>query len=408
MIAFVAVAVLFPGQGGAGDWPQFRGPGGMGVSPARGVPVVWNDRENVLWKTALPGPGASSPIAVGDRIFLTCYTGYTRGDASRLVRHLVCLGRADGRIIWTREVPAVLPEEPTNREEHYASSTPVADRQSVYAFFGKSGVHAFDFSGRPLWKAQVGTASHGWGSAASPILLGDSVIVNASVESESLVALDRRTGRERWRVGGIREAWNTPILVTVGGGTELVVATPGKLLALDPSSGAQLWSCDTDIASYMVPSLVAEQGIVYCIGGRSNGALAVRAGGRGNVTRTHRLWTATRGANVPSPVVHQGNLYWVNEVTGAAFCADAATGRIVYEQRLERGAGIYASPLLADGKIYYVSRNGRTFVLAASPSFRLLATNDLADAGRCIATPSVSGGRLLLRSDRFLYHIGGR
>jgi len=197
--------------------------------------------------------------------------------------------------------------------------------------------------------------------------------------------------------------------VAAGGGrTELVVAVIGKLLAFDPTSGTPLWNCDTSINWYMVPSLVAHQGVVYCVGGKTGGALAVRTGGRGDVTSSHRVWTATKGSNVPSPVFHEGHLYWANEGTGVVYCAEAATGRIVYEQRLERADGIYASPVLGDGKLYYVARNGRTFVVAASPQFKQLAANDLPDAGRCIATPSVIDGRLLLRSDRSLYCIGNR
>ena len=407
MILFVMAALLAL-QDKAPEWAQFRGAGGLGSSAAKGLPVTWSEKDNVVWKTPLPGPGASSPVAFGDKIFLTCYSGYSRGDASRLVRHLVCVGRRDGRIAWSKEVPAALPEEPTNREEQYASNTPAVDKERVYAFFGKSGVVAFDHAGRQVWKADVGSVSSGWGSAASPVLFMDMVIINASVESGSLVALDARTGKERWRASGIKEAWNTPLLVTAGGRTELVVAIIGKLLAFDPASGAPLWSCDTNIAWYMVPSLVAHQGIVYCIGGKTGGALAVRTGGRGDVTGSHRLWTGTKGSNVPSPVFHEGHLYWANESTGVAYCAEAATGRIVYEQRLERADGIYASPVLGDGKLYYLARNGRTFVVAAGPQFKQLAMNDVPDAGRCIATPSIVDGRLLLRSDRFLYCIGSR
>jgi hypothetical protein len=404
----LAMAALLASQDKPADWAQFRGAGGLGASAAKGLPVTWSDKNNVVWKTPLPGPGASSPVAFGERIFVTSYTGYTRGDASKLARQLLCLGRKDGKIAWTREIPAALPEEPTNREEQYASSTPAVDKDRVYAFFGKSGVHAFDHAGKPIWKADVGSTSHGWGSAASPVLFQDLVIINACVESGSLVALEARTGKERWRASGIKESWNTPLLVGVGGKTELVVAIQGRLLAFDPASGAPLWSCDTNIAWYMVPSLVAHQGVVYCIGGKTGGALAVRAGGRGDVTGSHRLWTGTKGSNVPSPVFHDGHLYWANESTGTAMCAEAATGRIVYEQRLERADGIYASPVLGEGKLYYLARNGRTFVVAASPQFSQLAMNDVPDAGRCIATPSIVDGRLLLRSDRFLYCIGGR
>lgn len=401
------------GSGQSGDWAQFRGPGGLGVSHERGLPLTWSSTQNIVWKTALPGAGASSPIVIGQRIYLTCYTGYgvpgqPRGDIAQLKRHLICLNRSDGKALWHWTAPTKLPEESSVREHGYAASTPAADSERVYVFFGKSGVFALDHSGRVLWQADVGSRSHGWGSAASPVLVGNLVIVNASVESESLVALDKRTGKEVWRAGGIREAWNTPQVVSAGGGkTELVVAVFGKLLGFDPASGERLWSCNTDISWYMVPSVVAHEGIVYSIGGRTGGALAVRTGGRGDVTASHRLWTGRKGSNVSSPVLHEGHLYWAHESLGIAYCADAKTGRLVYEERLTPSPGnIYASPVLADGRLYYVSRRGHTYVVAAKPTFEQLAHNDLSDGSTFDGSPAVSHGQLLLRSDRFLYCIG--
>ena len=233
------------------------------------------------------------------------------------------------------------------------------------------------------------------------------MIVNASVESESLVALDKKTGKERWRVGGIREAWNTPQLVQIGdGASELIVPIFGKVRAFDPASGNELWSCDTGIKWYMVPSVVSHDGIIYCIGGRSGDSLAVRAGGRGDVTQSHLLWSRNKGSNVSSPILHDGHLYWMHEKLGIAYCADATTGEIVYEERVPRADQVYASPVLADGKLYYVSRRGRAFVIAAEPQFKLLATNELEDRGRFDASPAIADNRLFLRSNRFLYCIG--
>ncbi|MCS6861373.1 MAG: PQQ-like beta-propeller repeat protein [Abditibacteriales bacterium] len=399
--------------GRSGDWPQFRGPGGLGVSPERGLPLTWSSTQNIVWKTALPGAGASSPIVIGQRIYLTCYTGYgipgqPRGDLTQLKRHLLCLNRSDGKVLWHWTAPTQLPEEPSVREHGYAANTPAADSERVYVFFGKSGVFALDHSGRPLWQADVGSRTSGWGSAASPILVGNMVIINASVESESLVALDKRTGREIWRAGGIQEAWNTPQVVSgEGGKTELVMAVFGKLLGFDLSSGERLWSCATDIRWYMVPSVVTHDGIVYSIGGRTGGALAVRAGGRGDVTASHRLWTGRKGSNVSSPILHGGHLYWAHENLGIVYCAEAQTGRIVYEERLTPAPGsIYASQVLADGRLYYLSRRGHGYVVAAKPTFEQLAHNDLSDGSTFDGSPAVSGGQLLLRSDRFLYCIG--
>jgi outer membrane protein assembly factor BamB len=395
------------------DWPRFRGPTGMGSSDATGLPVTWSDTENVIWKTPLPGPGASSPVVFGDRIYLTCYTGYfvpdrPGGSLEDLQRHLIALRQDDGQILWDRAVPAKLPEEERIRDHGYAANTPAVDIERAYVFFGKTGVLAFDRDGKQLWQADVGTNTSGWGTAASPVLYQDLVLINASVESESLVALDRRTGEEKWRAGGIREAWNTPLVVTTDSGAEeVVVATHGKVLAFDPGSGESLWSCDTDITWYMVPSAVAADGVVYCLGGRSGTAgLAVRAGGRGDVTATHRLWTSKSGSNVTSPVYYDGHLYWMHEKLGIAYCARPDTGELLYEQRVDRAGQIYASALLADGRIYYLDRGGATFVLAARPQFELLATNQLRDGGQFNGSPAVTGNRILVRSDKYLYCLG--
>jgi len=395
------------------DWRFFRGPERMGVSQAADLPVQWNSQENLAWKVELPGPGASSPIVYDDQIYLTCYSGYLvpgqdQGSLDHLVRHVIALRRDDGSVIWNKTIKATLPEEEQIRDHGYAANTPAADSDQVYAFLGKTGVFAFDHQGNERWRADVGDRTNGWGTAASPLLYEDLVIINASVESESLIALDRSTGQQRWRVDGIRESWNTPLIVqSTSGRSELVVAKQGDVLAFDPRTGDQYWSCKTDIGWYMVPSVVADDGVIYCLGGRSgNAALAIRAGGQGDVTATHRLWTSTKGSNVSSPVLFNGHLYWMHEQRGTAYCADAKTGDVVYENRLDRADQVYASALLADGKVYYVARNGKTYVLAASPQFELLAVNDLSDKSTFDASPAVDGSRLLVRSNRFLYCIG--
>jgi len=418
-LAALVIATLATPAQQPGPWPQFRGPGGMGISPDKGFPTTWSKTENIIYKAALPGAGASSPIIVGESIYLACYTGYNepgkRGSPESLKRFAVCLNRADGKVVWKTEVESKLPEQDRIRDDHgYATSTPIADGERLYFFFGKSGVVAFDYQGKQLWQADVGARLSDWGSAASPILHGDLVIINASVESDALVGLDRKTGKETWRARGIRESWNTPILVNVNGKTELVVAVAGKILGFDPDTGKQLWSCATDIGWYMVPCLVASEGVIYCVGGRTGGGLAVRAGGRGDVTRSHRLWTMRKGSNVTSPIHHQGHLYWMHEGAGVAYCAEAESGKLVYEKRIPRLDNVYASAVLGDGKLYYVTRDGGTVVLAATPEFKLLATNTLRERGdrddRSVfnASPALAGGRIYIRSDNFLYCIGTR
>jgi outer membrane protein assembly factor BamB len=398
------------------DWPQFRGPTAHGTSAEKQLPVTWSQTRNLAWKVNLPGPGSSTPLIVGDRIFVTCYTGFNvsgqdPGSPEDLKRLVLCLDRATGNKVWEKSFSAELPEQAKIRDDHgYASSTPVAEGGRLYCSFGKSGVVALDQrSGDELWRAPVGTGLNGWGSGASLLVAGDLVIVNASVESSSLIALNKNTGKEAWRAPGVKEAWNTPLLVDVpgGGGQEIVVPIIQKVLAFDPKSGRQLWSCDTGIQWYMVPSVVAHDGVIYCIGGRSGGGLAIRAGGRGDVTTSHRLWVGRKGSNVSSPVYHDGHLYWMHENQATAYCADAKTGETVYEQRVAgRFNQVYAPALLADGKLYYTTRDGKTLVLAAKPQYQQLALNDLGDRSTFNAGIAVSGGRLYLRSDKALYCIG--
>jgi outer membrane protein assembly factor BamB len=328
-----------------------------------------------------------------------------------LKRHLLALDLADGKALWDTPVPAEQPEQDRIRENHgYASSTPVADTERIYAFFGKSGVFAFDHAGKQLWQTKVGDKLNGWGSATSPVLYRDFVIVNASVESESLVALDRKTGEEVWRAGGVPESWHAPAFVNAPDGkTEIVIAKNGRVLGFDADTGAALWNVKTGIPWYMCPTPVAENGIAYVIGGRSpNGALSIRAGGRGDVTTSHVIWKTGKGSNVPSPILHEGHLYFAHENLGIVYCLNAKSGDVVYEERLDPGPGqIYASPVLADGKIFYTARGGRTVVVAASPKFEKLADNTLeSNRGVFNSTPAISGTRLLLRSNRALYCLG--
>lgn len=391
----------------AGDWPQFRGPGGQGVSDARGLPITWSETKNLVWKRELPGAGASSPIVLGDRIYITCYSGYgdeRGGDMGSLKLHLLCVGAKDGAILWEKRVPPRLPESRRVREHGYAAPTPATDGKHLYVFFGKSGVFKFDLQGKQLWNADVGSRTHGWGCGTSPVLFEDLVIVNASVESGSLVGIDKESGEERWRAGGMRSSWNTPHLVEVsGGGTELVVSVKDRILGFDPKTGKELWRCD-GIEDYVCPSVVSHEGVVYAIGGRSSRAIAVRAGGRGDVTDTHRLWKANAGANVSSPVVHDGHLYWVSDKNRSAHCLRLSDGELVYRRRLKGQP--YASALFADGRLYVVTRRSGTFVIAAKPEFEQLAHNELDDRSMFNASPAVAGNRLLLRSDRFLYCVG--
>jgi outer membrane protein assembly factor BamB len=397
----------------ATDWSSFRGPTGQGIAEVDDLPLQWSATDNIAWKAEMPGPGASSPVVFDQHIYVTAYSGFfvpgkPGGTQKDLKRHLLCFDSRSGKQLWEQVVPARLPEEESIRDHGFAASTPAVDQDHVYCFFGKTGVFALDHTGKQIWQTDVGSKTHGWGSAASPVLHEDLVIINASVESESLVALDRASGKVVWKADNIKEAWNTPAVVrNPNGQQELVVATQGQIRSFEPLTGKSLWTCATDITWYMVPSLVANDGIVYSLGGRSGvAALAVQTGGSGDVTQTHRLWTGQRGSNVTSPVFHDGHLYFMNDNREIAYCLDAETGEAVYEKRINRSGQIYASALLAGDRIYYLSRDGRTFVVAADPEFKELATNDLRDGSLFNGSFAVDGSRLLVRSDRYLYAIG--
>jgi outer membrane protein assembly factor BamB len=405
------VAVLAMGA----DWAEFRGPGGQGISAEKDLPLTWSSKENIIWQTELPGPGASSPITLGNRIYLTCYTGCalddkTPGTMEDLRRHLLCLDRTSGRILWTKEFMPVLPEHKYHGEgsyHGYSASTTITDGERLYVFFGKSGVYAFDLNGNQLWHTIVGKGISGWGSGTSPVLYKNLLLVNASVESGSMVALDKSSGKEMWRAPGISSAWNTPVLVHLPTGeVELVVSVSEWVVGLDPDTGKQLWKAD-GVHRYVCPSVIAHDGVVYAIGG-GHTSLAVKAGGRGDVTKTHVLWRLNKGSNVSSPVYQDGYLYWVGD--SGVVCQSAATGKIVYHKRLQPDSGrMWASPVLADGKIYYVSQLNGTYVLAARPEYELLAHNVFKDdKTRFNGSPAVSNGQILLRSDKYLYCIGAR
>jgi outer membrane protein assembly factor BamB len=401
----------------AAEWRQFRGPGGLGTSDEKGLPAHWSAKKNIVWQTKLPGPGGSSPVTLGNRIYLTCYSGYALdakdpGKMEDLRRHLVCVDKNNGNILWTKNFEAVLPEHGYKGEgsyHGYSSSTPTTDGERLYVFFGKSGVFCFDLDGKQLWQKSVGTKTNGWGSGASPLLYKDLLIVNASVESGALVAFDKISGQERWRAPGINSAWNTPVLVTTAAKElELVISVQDRLVGFDPDTGKELWRAE-GVHRYCCPSVVAHAGVVYAIGGDS-ASLAVKAGGRGDVTKTHVLWRKNKGSNVSSPVYHDGHIYWASHSSGQVHCQDAATGNFVYSERLTPNSGlIYGSPVLADGKIYYLSQRNGTYVVAAKPKMELVAHNVIEDDNsRANSSIAVSNGQLLLRTDRYLYCIGNQ
>ncbi|MBI3861946.1 MAG: PQQ-binding-like beta-propeller repeat protein, partial [Planctomycetia bacterium] len=325
----------------AGDWTRFRGPNGSATSVDRNTPIRWSESENIVWRTPLPGPGTSCPIVVGGKVFLTSYTGFgvsedQPGDPAKLERVLICLDEASGKILWQRAVKGVDNEDRFQgylTSHGYASSTPASDGERVYVLFGKAGVVAFDLEGQQLWHKSVGTGSgmSGWGSAASPIVYKNLVIVNASSENTALYAFDGKTGNQVWKspAESLYGCWGTPLLMEAEGKkTELVLAVGGEVWGFDPENGKFLWFCETIGGGAICSSVVGEGGIVYLVTGGpgGGGAAAVRTGGRDDVTKSHLVWVNRRVSSyITSPVLVGDHLYWVNE-QGLANCISSKTG----------------------------------------------------------------------------------
>jgi hypothetical protein len=326
--------------------------------------------------------------------------------------------RASGKILWDSKVPAELPEDPYSgfiTEHGYASSTPVTDGERVYVFFGKTGVLAFDFSGRELWRVNVGKESGNrhWGSGASLVLFQDKVIVNASEESQSIRALDKMTGKEVWKAESktLELSYGTPALMPSGERTDLVIAVPGEIWGMNPDSGKLRWFASTEMTGNVSPSVTTDDGVIYANGGfPSLGSAAVRGGGKGDVTSTNILWESKDASYVPSPVISGGHLFVVND-QGFALCLDAKDGKSIFRERLpgasaqgRGGKPFYASTVLANGLIYAVSRQNGTFVFEAKPEFKLISQNKLAgDDSQFNGTPAVVDRQLFLRSNKNLY-----
>ncbi|MCP4263562.1 MAG: PQQ-binding-like beta-propeller repeat protein [Planctomycetes bacterium] len=407
----------------AGDWAGFRGPGARGSSPETGLATTWSETENLQWKTPLPGPGSSSPIVSGDKVFVTCHSGYgmgrnNLGDPSHLKRHLVCINTVDGKVYWDKTIPAVFPEIPYSGRMHehgYASHTPATDGKRVYVFFGKSGVLAFDLRGNLLWQYSVGTGSDKlkWGSASSPTLYNDLVFVNAWDESKTLYALNKYNGKQVWKqdLSGTGLTFTTPVLAELTQGSrELIVVLPNYVWGLNPDTGEKLWWIRTTMKGIIIGTPVIVGDRAYVHGGGPNGlsSLSVRLGGRGDVTDTHVLWSGREAASVPSPTYWNGLLYWVSN-DGKACCQDPQNGELKYSHDLPVAGrfAVYASMVSASNRLYAVTRKGGTFVLAAGPEFDIIAHNKFeSDDSDFNGSPAISKGRLFLRSNRFLYCVG--
>lgn len=411
----------------ANQWTRFRGNNGSGIVAETKAATSWNGEENIKWQIELPGPGSSSPIVHGDKVFVTCYTGYgtdrrSPGEMKALQRLLLCYDRTTGKELWRATAESAVDEDPYQgfiAEHGYASSTPVTDGEHVFAFFGKTGVLAFDMNGNKKWQTSVGTKSDPakWGGGASPILHDDVVIVNAGIEGHALVALKKSDGSEAWKIedSNFTNNWMTPILVEVDGHTELIYTAPEKIYGINPNSGEQLWHATMPIKRTITASVVAHDGVVYTLGGRQGRAFAIRCGGKGDVTESHMVWEQPVSSSVGTPVIFNDHMYWLaGGGGGIAMCLSTKDGSEVKKARLEsaggggRGpAGNYASPIVAGDKMLITTRSGTTHVFSASPELEVKNKNSFeGDDSLFNGTPAVTPDAMYIRSDKMLYCIG--
>lgn len=397
----------------AADWLRFRGADGRGVASSAAA-LEWSLDEGIVWKTDLPGQGSSSPIVVGDRVLLTCWSGSTAADASRW---LVCMSAETGEQLWSDELPPGEREDPFDgfiTEHGYSSSTPVSDGSNVYAFFGKAGVLACTLDGQRLWHQSVGQESSNrrWGSAASPVLFEDVLIVNAAEESRAVIGLSVADGSEVWRAeyDALELCFGTPVLAEGEGGvTEAVLALPGEVWGLNPRNGKLRWFCEVGTSGNVSPSVVVGKEAIYSFGGfpdtQSN---AIRRGGRENISDTHRLWQSRDSTYVATPLLLGTQLFWVAD-RGQVYVMDATNGELIERRRLSQlksgGRAVYASPVLAGGHVYVVSRRSGTYVFEAKSGFAQVAHNPPLDDSDFNATPAIVNGRIYLRSDQSLYCV---
>ena len=396
----IEIEVLLPAEGSADQWPRFRGPDGGGHSQARGLPTHWSTTENVVWKTEIPGAGNSSPIIWNDRIFLT-----SSGDAG-VDRAVHCFNRADGKLMWTSKLPSQEVDKSVRDKNGYATATPVTDGERVIASFGSGGILCLDFDGRQLWHYSLPPFTTTWGSGASPLLYENSVIfINDQNNADSVcLALDKRTGEVLWkRDRGRAMGWSTPIVAKVDGRAELLYAGGETLKGYDPRSGEELWSLKGPTVE-VVPTIIVGPRLVYSASGRQGPTLGVRPGGSGDVTESHLAWRTVRGGpHVPTPIYYQGKIYTVND-TGIATCLDAETGEMDWQSRLRDKFS--ASPIEAEGLLYFASESGITYVIRPGPKLDVVAENDLGSP--MLASPAALGNRLFLRTEKELFAIGAK
>ncbi|HMC63726.1 MAG TPA: PQQ-binding-like beta-propeller repeat protein [Gemmataceae bacterium] len=385
----------------AEEWPSWRGPRGDGTSHETSIPVRWSANENVRWETPVPGKGHSSPIVWGDRVFVTtCLEKEQK-------RVLLCLDRRDGKVLWQRVV-LTAPLELKHGLNSYASSTPATDGRYVWVSFLKQPemvVACYDYSGNLIWQRSPGKFYSRHGFCSPPLLYKDLVILNGDHDGDGyLVALDQATGEERWRVDRPNKtrSYCPPVIFDIAGKKQLVMSGSMCVASYDPDTGKELWIIDGPTEQF-VASVVQADGVLFMTYGYPKlGVMAIRPDGEGNVTKTHVLYNESRGGGyVPSPIANGHYFFLVND-NGFASCREAKSGKLLWLERLGRHHS--ASPVSANGHLYFPDDDGTTHVLKAGPKFELVARNALGE--ECYASPAVSRGQIFIRTLHNLYCIG--
>ncbi len=399
-----ALSLLLALAGGAAiraeDWPQFRGPSGQGHSGETGLPLAWSESQNVVWKTPVPGRGWSSPVVAGGRAWLTTSVR-EKGASLRAIAYDVATGREAVNV----EVFRLRSDDLSNPKNSHASPTPIVDGDRIYVHFGAEGTAALTITGEIVWKAKFPYESQ-HGNGGSPVLYDDLLIFSCDGSNDAfVVAVDKRTGKVRWKTSRRQpwdQAYSTPLVIRVGERDELVSVGAYRAAAYDPRTGKEIWRVSYADGFSNVPRPVFAGGLVYIATGfQQPTLLAVRPDGSGDVTKTHVAWTLKRGAPLtPSPLAVGDELYIVND-GGIAQCLDAATGTTHWVQRL--GPAYSASPVFADGRIYFLSEDGTSTVIAPGREFKQLASSAL--DGEILASMAVSERSIFIRTGTHLYRL---
>ncbi len=376
---------------GAKFWPRWRGPSGQGIVTPGKYTNWWSPTARIKWRTAVPGTANSSPIVWSDRIYLTT----AQDSGARL--SLLAFSRVDGRRLWETVIPQDGVEH-VHRKNGYASATPVTDGRFIYASFGRHGLVAFDLTGRIAWHRRFGVIDNYHGPAGSPVLYRDRLFLyqdhNASSGQRAFVAaFDAATGKTLWETPRAETVgWGTPVVITAGTRDELIVNSQRRVTAYDPATGRELWTV-RGMTFEVIPTPVVAEGLVFASSGRAGPTFAIRPGGSGDVTTTHVAWSTPKGSPfVPSPLVHEGLLYLINDMQSVLTVYEATTGTLVYQGRLGQAQreGFSSSPVVVNGEVFFTNDDGETFVVTAGREFKLRHTNSLGEA--VLASPALVDG----------------